>query len=275
MKDAVDKFAQKLLGGGVGLFYYAGHGVAVKGENYLVPVKADLKVQEDAEDESLRVNYVLETMESSKGTMNIVILDACRNNPLPTRSRSLGKGLAEIKQKIIGSIIMFATSPGDTAEDGNGKHGTYTQHLIEAIKKPGLTIEQMAKEVRRRVMEDTSGRQVPWENASLVAEFCFVNCPGATPQAGNSSPPTSSVSTAVQPAPIKPRVVTPVVVKPPVKEVPKEVPPAPPAVIQPVVTKPAVPTPTVMPSTSNTLGPPSTTLQQPTRCLIEPWRCSR
>jgi hypothetical protein len=283
MEDVVDKFTRKLSSGGIGLFYYAGHGVAVNGENYLIPVKADLKFQEDAKYESLPVEYVLSALESSKSNMNIIILDACRNNPLPMKSRSLVKGLAEIRQKMKETIIMFATAPGDTAEDGSGQHGAYTQHLMDVIKKPGLTIEQMAKEVRKKVIETTDNYQVPWENNSLVNDFCFVSCPGAPVAPSTVSPPMAPkpdnpVANWSKPVAVEAKRET--VVSPPRLEPPpsrKETPQVTtPAAAQPP-TKPVMSTPTAVPPTSSSASSPPvpapTTLQSPAKCVLEPWRC--
>jgi len=120
----------------------------------------------------------LDQMEDVGNSFNIVLLDACRDNPLPQeRTRGGAKGgLAEMRQPK-GSIIGFATSPNDTAQDGGtGRNGIYTKHLIEALKTPGLTVEGMLKKVRDGVWDETDGRQVPWENSSLRGDFCFAGC---------------------------------------------------------------------------------------------------
>jgi hypothetical protein len=178
LKEAVRKFTGQLRPGDVGVFYYAGHAVQVEGENYLLPTQVPLPSQQDVKYETLSAQYVLDQMEDAGNGFNIVLLDACRDNPLPqTRTRSVGKkgGLAEMRQPK-GSIIGFATSPNDTAADGTGKNGIYTKHLLEAIKTPGLTVEQMLKKVRDGVWGETQGKQVPWENSSLRGDFCFSGC---------------------------------------------------------------------------------------------------
>jgi hypothetical protein len=178
IKEAVREFTQQLQSGDVGVFYYAGHAVQVKGKNYLIPTQVQLPSERDVEYETLSAQYVLDQMEDVGNSFNIVLLDACRDNPLPQkRTRGGAKGgLAEMRQPK-GSIIGFATSPNDTAEDGGtGRNGIYTKHLIEALKTPGLTVEGMLKKVRDGVWDETDGRQVPWENSSLRGDFCFAGC---------------------------------------------------------------------------------------------------
>jgi uncharacterized caspase-like protein/predicted small secreted protein len=178
MKVAVQKFTDQLGSGDVGLFYYAGHAVQIKGKNYLIPTKVKLPTETEVEYETMSAQYVLDKMEDAGNGFNIIILDACRDNPL-SKIRSLRGhakgGLAEMRNPK-GSIIAFATSPNKGAEDGDERNGTYTKHLLRAIKIPGLTVEQMFKKVRDAVWEETKGRQIPWENSSLRGEFCFYSC---------------------------------------------------------------------------------------------------
>jgi hypothetical protein len=178
IKEAVREFTNSLRPGDVGVFYYAGHAVQVKGKNYLIPTQVQLPSQRDVEYETLSAQYVLDQMEDAGNGFNIVLLDACRDNPLPEKkTRSIGEkgGLAEMRQPK-GSIIGFATSPNDVAEDGTGRNGLYTKHLLKAIKTPGLTVEEMLKKVRDGVWEETGGTQIPWENSSLRGDFCFSGC---------------------------------------------------------------------------------------------------
>jgi len=145
----------------------------------LIPTQVRLPSERDVEYETLSAQYVLDQMEDVGNGFNVVLLDACRDNPLPpARGRTRGGkkgGLAEMRQPK-GSIIGFATSPNDTAEDGLGKNGIYTKHLLKAIKTPGLTVEKMLKTVRDGVWQETGGRQIPWENSSLRGDFCFSGC---------------------------------------------------------------------------------------------------
>jgi len=158
----------------VGLFYYAGHGLQYDNENYIVPVDAELHFVDDIPRYCFPIQrMVLSQMEMTNSRMNIVILDACRNNPFPAINRSLGEqGLGEIK-KARGAFIAYATSPGSVAADGSGRNGLYTQELIKAMNKPGRTIEQVFKEVRANVLKLSGERQNPWENSNIIGDFYF------------------------------------------------------------------------------------------------------
>lgn len=177
LREAMRKFHEKLTNGPrdqtVGLFYYAGHGVQYQDENYLVPVDADVKFEDDI----LRMCFpvqrmVLANMERSNSRMNIVILDACRNNPFPATNRSVSAGLAEMK-RARGSFIAYATSPGSVASDGSGRNGLYTQELIKALRKPNLTIEQVFKDVRVNVLRLSGEKQYTWDSSNIIGEFYF------------------------------------------------------------------------------------------------------
>jgi len=177
MREAMRKFHEKLTAGPVdktvGLFYYAGHGVAYQDENYLVPIDADVKFEDDITRMCFPVQrMVLANMERSNSRMNIVILDACRNNPFPATSRSVSSGLGEMK-RARGSFIAYATSPGSVASDGSGRNGLYTQELLKALKKPGLSIEQVFKEVRMNVMRLSGDKQYTWDSSNIIGEFYF------------------------------------------------------------------------------------------------------
>lgn len=177
MREAMRKFHEKLTAGPVdktvGLFYYAGHGVAYQDENYLVPIDADVKFEDDITRMCFPVQrMVLANMERSNSRMNIVILDACRNNPFPATSRSVSSGLSEMK-RARGSFIAYATSPGSVASDGTGRNGLYTQELLKALRRPGLTIEQVFKEVRMNVMRLSGDKQYTWDSSNIIGEFYF------------------------------------------------------------------------------------------------------
>ena len=174
MQRAVRQWGNDLARGGIGLFYYAGHGMQVKGRNYLVPVNAEIEQEDEVEFNSLDVNQVLAKMDSAKNTVNIVILDACRNNPFARSFRASANGLAQMDAPT-GTLIAFATAPGSTASDGaSGDNGIYTRHLLRELPHRGLPIEQVFKRVRNGVMADTKGQQVPWESSSLRGEFAFI-----------------------------------------------------------------------------------------------------
>jgi tetratricopeptide (TPR) repeat protein len=178
MREAFTKFHEKLSNGPkdqtVGLFYYAGHGLQNEGENYLVPIEANIKYDDDIPRMCLPMHrVVLANMERSSTRMNIVIMDACRNNPFPSSARDIGGGgLAEIK-RAKGSFIAYATSPGATASDGDGRNGLYTQELLKAMKKPGRTIEQVFKEVRMNVLKLSEDKQNTWDSSNIIGEFYF------------------------------------------------------------------------------------------------------
>ncbi|MEO5979512.1 MAG: caspase family protein [Chryseolinea sp.] len=177
MREAMRKFQEKLTDGPrdqtVGLFYYAGHGVAYQDENYLVPIDADVKFEDDITRMCFPVQrMVLANMERTNSRMNIVILDACRNNPFPATNRSINGGLGEMK-RARGSFIAYATSPGSVASDGSGRNGLYTQELVKALKRPGLTIEQVFKDVRMNVMKLSGDKQFTWDSSNIIGEFYF------------------------------------------------------------------------------------------------------
>jgi len=173
MEAAIDKFGRHLISGNqIGLFYYAGHGVQVDGENYLIPVAAQIKRQSDVRYKAINIGQVLGAMGEANDNLNIVILDACRDNPLPRSFRSGSRGLARVEGPK-GTIIGFATSPGSTAADGEGDNGLYTKHLLNNIKDPGISIEQVFKKVLQGVNEETKGQQVPWTESSFTGDFSF------------------------------------------------------------------------------------------------------
>ncbi|WP_022948426.1 caspase family protein [Methylohalobius crimeensis] len=187
IRAAMREFGEKLAQGGVGLFYYAGHGVQIAGRNYLVPLGTEIHAADEVIDEAVDAGLVMRKMESAGNPVNIVILDACRDNPFVRSYRSLERGLAKMEGPL-GSLIAYATAPGDTALDGEGRNGVYTQHLLEAMTRPGLTLEQVFKRVRNGVRRQTDGRQIPWEESSLTGDFYFIPPDGKT---SPDSPPPS------------------------------------------------------------------------------------
>ena len=176
MADAIRVFGNQLKAGGAGLFYYAGHGMQVKGRNFLIPVDADIQNEDEVPYRSVDANEVLSKMETAKNRLNLMILDACRNNPFSRKFRSASQGLAQMDAPS-GTLVAFATAPGSVASDGSGKNGIYTQHLLASLGQPGVPVEQLFKRVRVGVMKDTRNAQVPWESSSLVGDFYFK--PGA------------------------------------------------------------------------------------------------
>lgn len=158
----------------VALFYFAGHGLRNEDENFLVPIDASIEFEDDIARYCFPVQrMVLSNMERSNSRMNIVILDACRNNPFPSLTRSIGEqGLGEMK-RARGSFIAYATAPGSVAADGSGRNGLYTQELLRAMKKPGLTIERVFKEVRANVLRLSGDKQNTWDSSNITGEFYF------------------------------------------------------------------------------------------------------
>ena len=178
MKRAIREFGLKLRQGGVGLFYFAGHGLQVDGFNFLIPINAQINSQEEVEYESVDVGFVLAQMEAAQNQMNIVILDACRNNPYARSLRSANRGLASINAPT-GSLIAYSTAPGATASDGIGKNGLYTGELLKQIQLEDLKIEEVFKNVRANVLAKSGGKQVPWESSSLIGDFYFIRGDGS------------------------------------------------------------------------------------------------
>ncbi len=173
MKRDIQAFGEKLQKGGVGLFYFAGHGVQVNGRNYLIPVAAAIEHENQVEYESVDMGEVLSEMDYAHNRMNIVIMDACRDNPFARSFRSMSQGLASIDAPS-GTLIAYATAPGSVANDGEGENGVYTGELIKTMVQPGLKIEDVFKRVRSAVREATGGKQVPWESSSLEGDFYFL-----------------------------------------------------------------------------------------------------
>jgi TPR repeat protein len=173
MKRAIVEFGRKLRASdAVGLFYYAGHGVQVAGENYLIPVGADIKDVEEAALSGVSLGELLRTMERSSGRLNIAILDACRDNPFPASTRSGTRGLAQVKAPT-GTLIAYATAPGEVALDGTGGNSPYSAALAEAIPTIGISIDEVFRRTRRKVLDMTAHKQTPWEHSSLTGEFFF------------------------------------------------------------------------------------------------------
>lgn len=178
---ALRDFADSLDDVDVALFYYAGHGLQVDDRNYILPVDARLAGENDLPFETVDLSLVLALMERQSRT-NLVFLDSCRDNPLAqnlarsmgaSRSAGLGRGLA-IAQGGIGTLLVYATQPGNVALDGAGAHSPFTQALLDNIATPDIEVRQMLSRVRGAVLAATDGRQVPWDHSSLTGDFFFV-----------------------------------------------------------------------------------------------------
>src|SRR5258708_26808422 len=204
MKRAIQEFGSRLESAGpgaVGLFYYAGHGLQLSGRNYLIPTTARIEREGDVEIEAVSADWVIEQMRYARNRLNLVILDACRNNPFTRSMRSVDHGLATMDAPA-GILIAYSTAPGAVAADGTGRNSPYTEALTHAMREMHDPVEQVFKHVRVGVMTATSGKQVPWESSSLTGDFYFsapnkvapetssalatgaVPAPGAVPTAG-------------------------------------------------------------------------------------------
>ena len=185
MKRAIWDFGGKLKADGVGLFFYAGHGVQVDGLNYLIPVQARIRSERDAELEAVDVRYVINEMARARTKLNILILDACRDNPFARSFRSGRQGLASMNAPQ-GTVITYATAPDQTAADGRGSHSPFTNALLKEINQPGLKLEETFKRVGLSVFRQTAKQQRPWLSSNYYGDFFFK--PGGSP-ASPTSPP--------------------------------------------------------------------------------------
>jgi hypothetical protein len=205
MDDAIHQFADTLkTKGGVGLFYFSGHGVQAAGENYLLPIGEAPSREADLKYKAVNAGEVIDGMAAAGNNLNIVILDACRNNPLAAGSRSATRGLSRVEGGA-GMFVSFSTSPGGVALDGDGRNSPYTKHLVQAIRTRGLSLEAVFKETLKGVYKETDGKQVPWISSSFFGDFAFnpggSNGPGGKSGAAEPSPQTSD---ATPHAPVRP-----------------------------------------------------------------------
>jgi hypothetical protein len=187
IRDQLSEFAAKVAskgGDSIALVFYAGHGVQIDGENFLLPVDIDPKRESDIAIQAVRLNDVLNTLTSAPSKLRILMLDACRNNPFPEISKSVGGGLAIVDAKIgvPNTFLSFSTSPGAVAEDGRGDNSPYTTALLAAAKEANIPIEETFKRTRVSVNKATDGRQTPWDSSSLTEDFRFSGTQVAGPK---------------------------------------------------------------------------------------------
>lgn len=208
MGAALRRFGQAADRAELALFYFAGHGIQVGGENHLLPVDARLAHARDVDFELVPLQLVARTMQGAR--TRVLILDACRDNPLATQmrglsgTRSVGRGLAQVDTVDLGTLIAFSTAPGAVAQDGAGRNSPFAAALLQHLGTPGLEIRQLMTRVRRSVVEATGGQQVPWDNSSLITEVVLhpgrgQAAPPAPPQA--AALPAPAAPTPRQPAP--------------------------------------------------------------------------
>ncbi len=177
MEEAIRSFAISLgRQPAVGLFYFAGHGLQLDWRNFLVPVDAALKSADDVPQQAVDITSLLDGLTRAKNPMNIIILDACRDNPFATEIKTTGKGLSQMDAPI-GTLLAYATAPGNTASDGSGANGLYTENLLREMGAPEARIEDVFKRVRLNVRRASAGQQVPWESTSLEDDFYFLPPP--------------------------------------------------------------------------------------------------
>jgi Caspase domain len=203
LREKVSEFAGQVASKGpdtVALVFYAGHGLQIDGENYLVPVDIDVKREADIPIQAVRLNDILNTLTSVPSKMRILLLDACRNNPFPEINKTAGHGLAIIDAKTgsPGTFVSFSTSPGAEAEDGNGSDSPYTTALLTVAREPGLPIEETFKRVRLQVNRATEGRQTPWDSSSLTDDFSFLVGPAGAGVKAASGPKQVAVKRTVE-----------------------------------------------------------------------------
>jgi formylglycine-generating enzyme required for sulfatase activity len=197
MKRAIQDFGARLDSAGpdaVGLFYYAGHGVQLNGHNYLIPTKANIEREGDVEIEAVSADWVLAQMHYNR--LNIMVLDACRNNPFTRSMRSVTHGLAPMEAPA-GTLIAYSTGPGDVAADGNGRNSPYSEALAQLMRTNAEPLEQVFKHVRKDVMNATGDKQVPWELSSLTGDFYFL------PPRGDSPRSEAAAETKIVPTPAR------------------------------------------------------------------------
>ena len=177
MKQAIREFGRVLRErGGVGLFYFAGHGMQVDGRNYLIPVGSLVESEADVDIEGVRADELMAKLSNARNRMNIVILDACRNNPFERSFRSATRGLAFMSAPAE-TLVAYSTAPGSVAADagGSGGNGVYTEHLVKAMQTPGLELYDVFRVTRREVKRATKQAQDPWESSNLTQKFYFVD----------------------------------------------------------------------------------------------------
>jgi uncharacterized caspase-like protein len=177
MLEALREFGNRLNENTVAVLYYAGHGLQLRDRNYLIPIDAEIRSEDEIPISGMDLSFILGRMSHARSRINIVILDACRNNPFAGRTVAAPKGLAQMDAPV-GTLLAFATAPGKLAADGATANSLYATQLARQLLTPGLPVEHVFKRVREAVVRETAEQQVPWESSSLQGEFAFV--PGAS-----------------------------------------------------------------------------------------------
>ncbi len=215
MERLIRDFLRKVSKAKIALLFYAGHGMQIDGRNYLVPVDAKLETASDLNFETIELDRLLDSL-SDPNRATIVMLDACRDNPLSrsfasklgaARSASVGAGLAAYANPGTGTLIAFATAPGKVALDGDRSNSPFTEGLVKHLKAPGLEVRQLLTRVRKDVSDATGGRQIPWDNSSLLGDIYLASVPVARPADPKPLPPPPQ--DAVRPASLPPAAAKP------------------------------------------------------------------
>jgi formylglycine-generating enzyme required for sulfatase activity len=171
MREAIRQFSLGLKAGDEALFYYSGHGMQVNNLNYLIPLKTDIKAEYEIPDEAVPLRFVLQALGHSKSRLNLVILDACRNNPFKSRFKGSNRGLARLNQNVSQStLVAFSASPTQVSDDGNRGNGLYTYYLLKHLATPNITINQMFNKVRNDVYNESGHKQLPKEESGLLQD---------------------------------------------------------------------------------------------------------
>lgn len=208
MERLIRDFLRKVSAAKVALLFYAGHGMQIDGRNYLVPVDAKLETTTDLNFETIELDRLLDSL-NDRQRATVVILDACRDNPLArsfagklgaARSGAVGTGLAAYANPGTGTLIAFATAPGKVALDGDGRNSPFTLSLTKHLRTPGLEVRQLLTRVRRDVADATGGRQVPWDNSSLLGDVFLAG--GSSETTARPTPPVERQKTAVVQMPV-------------------------------------------------------------------------
>ena len=184
MVETIEEFGNTLKKGGVGLFYYAGHGVQVSGVNYLLPISARINKESDVRFQAVDASRILAEMENANNGLNIVLLDACRDNPFGKTFRSASRGLAIVANAPTGTFISYSTGAGQVARDGEGKNSPYTSAVLQYMQDPGVPITDVFIKVRQKLRKETG--QIPWELSSLEGKFYFR--PGVVTETATTAP---------------------------------------------------------------------------------------
>ena len=173
----------------MGLFFYAGHGMQIRGVNYLIPIDADPGSESDVEFDSIDAGRILGKMREADNNLNIIVLDACRNNPFKRSFRSARKGLARMDAPV-GSLLAYATSPGSVAADGDARNGLFTGYLLKNLVRPGLSVREVFDQTGLAVMKDSGRQQIPWTSSTPMTKYYLAGSRNQPANVGTS--PTSA-----------------------------------------------------------------------------------